>query len=143
MIYNHAKGTQIGWADDLKNDLTKFDPLSWRISYSLNFQGDMKYTLENIFDYISRVIWKYECCDEDDYTHICKCSCTHCGNGKKVLYIFKLDKDYGIFLFWNGCLTFDPSGTFTISNSLTDLINMCMTREQRELFQNNYISKCK
>ena len=91
MTYNYSEGTSIEHLYDLKNiqalpDNINFPlPPEWKISYSLNFQGDRKYTLENINDYIFRVIWKYKCCYKDDYTGNCECSCCiHCGNGQKV-----------------------------------------------------------
>ena len=149
MTYNYSEGTSIEHLYDLKNikalpDNINFPlPPEWKISYSLNFRGDRKYTLENINDHIFRVIWKYKCCYKDDYTGNCECSCIHCGNGQKVLYIFELDKNYGVCVFWNGCLSYEPDGEYIISNSLTDLIDMCMTKEHRELFQNSLIPKAK
>jgi hypothetical protein len=119
---------------------------SIEIKYSFNFGQVKKYVLDDIINNINKVIFNYDDSDSESDSKSNSESdnnyhCYYCGNGEVVIYIVLLnDNNYAFMDLWSGCLTYGSRGTITISESFEDLQNMCMTNEQRNIY-NKYKTK--
>lgn len=102
-------------------------PVWGDIIYSMNYKGEKNYDFD-ITD-IKRLIWHYEC----------RNGCSYCGYGRDVFLMFKLKSgDYGYVSSWSGCLTYDKKpNSFYIADTKKDLVNICLTKYERDLYKDN------
>lgn len=109
------------------------------ISYSLNYSGERKFTAGTISEKFEEVLWKYVASEPDEVNQVNESSDSHnsCGYscGKTIWAVVAMkDGNYCFVDMWDGCLSYGGSGRITISNSLEDLLTMCLTPTQSKAF---------